>query len=53
MFHIIDTTIVNSYIMYKARMAQLGKLVEAMSHLKFNVSLVRALIKKGAHSFQR
>lgn len=53
MFHVIDSTIVKSYIMYKAHMAQLGKLAEAMSHLKFDVSLVKAFIKKGAHSFQR
>jgi hypothetical protein len=46
MFHVIDTTIVNSYIMYKAHMAQFGKSAEAMSHLKFNVTLVRAFMKK-------
>ncbi len=46
MFHVIDTTIVNSYIMYKAHMAQFGKLVEAMPHLKFNATLVRAFIKE-------
>ncbi len=27
-----------------------GKLTEIMSHLKFNVVLARALIKKGTHS---
>jgi len=50
MFHVIDTTIVNSYIMSKAHMAQFGKSVEAMPHLKFNATLVRAFIKKDACS---
>ncbi len=48
-FHVIDITIVNSYIMYKAHMTQLGKLAETISHLKFNVALARALVKKGNH----
>jgi len=46
MFHIIDTTIVNSYIMYEANMTCLGKSTKAMSHLKFNMALTRAFMKK-------
>jgi hypothetical protein len=50
MFHTIDTTIVNSYIMYKVHITQSSKLVETMSHLKFNMVLARILIEKGACS---
>jgi hypothetical protein len=85
MFHVIDTTIVNSYIMYKhyykmlvqfssprslnqwihcflikswqvnhnqvnsyikAHMTWLDNSMKTMSHLKFNVDLVKAIIKK-------
>ncbi len=34
-------------------MTWLNKLVKTMSHLKFNVALARALIKKGAHSIPK
>ncbi len=44
-FHVINTTIVDSYTMYKAHMTHLGKFTKTMSHLKFNVSLVKAFIK--------
>jgi len=51
MFHTIGTTIVvNSYIMYKVHMTQPNKLVETVSHLKFNMVLARTLIKKGVCS---
>ncbi len=53
MFHVIDTNIANFYIMYKVNMTWLGKLVKTMSHLKFNATLTRALIKKGAHSIPK
>jgi len=33
--------------MYKAHMTRLGKLAKLISHLKFNVALARALVKKG------
>jgi hypothetical protein len=46
MFHTIDTTIVNSYIMYKVHMTQPNKLVETMSHLKFNMVLARTHTKR-------
>jgi hypothetical protein len=49
MFHVIDTNIANSCIMYKVHMTWFGKLAKTMSHLKCNVALTRALIKKGAH----
>lgn len=50
MFHVIDTAIVDLYIMYRAHMIVLGKLVKTMPRLKWNVALPRALRKKG-HSF--
>jgi len=50
MLHVIDTAIVDLYIMYRAHMIQLGKLVETMSHLKWNVALPTALGNKG-HMF--
>jgi hypothetical protein len=34
--------------MYKVHMANFNKSMETMSHLKFNVALVRAFINKGA-----
>ncbi len=46
MFHIINTTIANSYTMYKAHMTHLGKSTKTMSHLQFNVSLAKAFIKR-------
>jgi hypothetical protein len=50
MFHVIDTNIANLYIMYKVHMTWLSKLAKTMSHLKLNVTLARALRKKG-HTF--
>jgi hypothetical protein len=35
--------------MYKLHMTRLNKLVKTMLHLKFNVALVRALVKKGVY----
>jgi hypothetical protein len=35
MLHVIDTAIVDLYIIYSAHMIQLGKLVETMPHLKW------------------
>jgi hypothetical protein len=44
MFHVIDTTMVNSYIMFKAHMTHHSKSLEVMLHFKFYVILVRAFI---------
>jgi hypothetical protein len=54
MFHVIDITIVDLYIMYRAHMIPLGKWVKTMPHLKWNVALPRALRKKrGTHSIPK
>jgi hypothetical protein len=42
---VIDSTMENSYIMYKAHMTHTGKSTKAMSHFKFNMILVKAFIK--------
>jgi hypothetical protein len=50
MLYVIDTAIVDLYIMYRGHMIWLRNLVETMPHLKWNVALPRALGKKG-HMF--
>jgi hypothetical protein len=35
MLHVVDTAIVDLYIMYRAHMKQLHNLVETMPHLKW------------------
>jgi hypothetical protein len=44
MFHVIDTTMVNSFIMFKAHMTHHSKELEVMLHLKFYVISVRSFI---------
>jgi hypothetical protein len=49
MFYNIDTTIMDSYIMFMIHMIWLNKLAKPMSYLKFNVALARVFIKKKVH----
>jgi len=46
-WHANDPIEVNSYIMYKAQMAHLGKHSSSMNHLKFSAFVTRVIIKQG------
>lgn len=46
-WHANDLIEVDSYIMYKAQMAHLGKHSSSMNHLKFSAFVTRVIIKQG------
>jgi len=46
-----DITIIHLYIMFKVHMIWFNKLAKTMSHLKFNMALARAFIKKKGACF--